>query len=292
MHPDFLVGFEDHYYIYPRTPDNEKRDILWNHFETNLANINEDVIIEDGVNIDLDLESGDVGIEDTMYEFLYQEYEYINCLSKYLKEWVRTIGIRDCLPRTSMIARHSEGFFITFNYTATLETVYKIPENKILHIHGSLRNHTPDPIIGHGNLRRIKDINLEIEEADKIYDEKRLSVCKVVRDYYETTLKDVKRYIPSLSWVSKINFEEIIVLGLSLEGVDMPYFRCIDILTGNKLVWKIYCHQEDEGPKKKQILVKEGIQADRINLLKASDFFDLQDDELAREYFKKINYCF
>ena len=43
--------------------------MLWNDLETNLANISEEVIIEQAVSIDMGLESGDVGIEDTLLPF-------------------------------------------------------------------------------------------------------------------------------------------------------------------------------------------------------------------------------
>ena len=65
--PSFLTAFEEHYDIYPNMSNNEKADLLWNELETNLANIDEDEIIDSGVSIDMNLESGDVGIEDTLY---------------------------------------------------------------------------------------------------------------------------------------------------------------------------------------------------------------------------------
>ena len=49
FYPDFLDSFEKHYNIYPNDSEKYKRNLLWNCFETNLANINEDVIIEDAL---------------------------------------------------------------------------------------------------------------------------------------------------------------------------------------------------------------------------------------------------
>lgn len=59
---------------------------MWNELETNLANIDEDVIIEDETSIEMNLESGDVGIEDTLYDYFSEEYQYIKKLAIYLKE--------------------------------------------------------------------------------------------------------------------------------------------------------------------------------------------------------------
>ena len=59
LYPDFLNSFEQHYYIYPKDADEYKKNLLWNSFESNLANIDEDIIIDDAVRMDLGLESGD-----------------------------------------------------------------------------------------------------------------------------------------------------------------------------------------------------------------------------------------
>ena len=48
------------------------------------------------------------------------------------------------------------------NYTAVLERVDGISEGRIIHIHGSLRDHECDPVLGHGNIERI-------EQIDEIY---------------------------------------------------------------------------------------------------------------------------
>ena len=55
--------------------DEKKAELRWNELETNLANIDEDVIIENAVSIDMDLEGGDVGIEDTLYQYFSDEYK-------------------------------------------------------------------------------------------------------------------------------------------------------------------------------------------------------------------------
>lgn len=81
MYPEFLSSFEDHYDIYPRMDEKEKREILWNELETNLANIDEDTIIDQAASIEMDLESGDVGIEDTLYYYFFSN-EYNDFTAK------------------------------------------------------------------------------------------------------------------------------------------------------------------------------------------------------------------
>ncbi|MFT8351732.1 AbiH family protein [Clostridium saccharoperbutylacetonicum] len=50
------------------------------------------------------------------------------------------------MPRTTIIDYKSNDMYVTFNYTSVLENVYKISENKITHIHGSLRMRDGNPI--------------------------------------------------------------------------------------------------------------------------------------------------
>ena len=220
-----MYAFESHYYIYPANYEEAQKNLLWNELEKNLANIDEDVIIDDALQMDIALESGDVGIEDTLYEYFTEEYKYIERLAKYLKQWVRTIRIRDVKPKTSLINNFQEALYITFNYTAVLERVYGISEGRIIHIHGSLRDHECDPVLGHGNIERIEQIDERLEEAGRMYDEKEISICKVIRDYYESTYKDVNRYVYKLSRVSNKNIDEIYVIGHSVAEVDFAIFQ-------------------------------------------------------------------
>ncbi|MBW9171224.1 bacteriophage abortive infection AbiH family protein [Clostridium estertheticum] len=284
--PRFLQQFEEKYNIYPYMNDDQKKDLLWNTFESNLANIDEDTIIDMAVSIDMGLESGDVGIEDTLYQFFSEEYYYINKLPAYLKLWIRTIKIRDTLPRTSLIKRTSGDVFLSFNYTAVLETVYRINDGNVIHIHGSLREYTDEPIIGHGNKKRIDSIQEKISKAEIIFDEKWSSICRSVKDYYLSTFKDVDKHSYKLSNIGDANIDEVIVIGHSLDGVDMPYFEKIDKFTGGDKKWTVYYHREDEKDFKRNNLLKTGIERSRIELRSSKEFYDLNDAEMKRKAFQ------
>lgn len=270
MYPEFLYAFESHYYIYPANYEEAQKNLLWNELEKNLANIDEDVIIDDALQMDIALESGDVGIEDTLYEYFTEEYKYIERLAKYLKQWVRTIRIRDVKPKTSLINNFQEALYITFNYTAVLERVYGISEGRIIHIHGSLRDHECDPVLGHGNIERIEQIDERLEEAGRMYDEKEISICKVIRDYYESTYKDVNRYVYKLSRVSNKNIDEIYVIGHSVAEVDLPYFRYIENCTHRQSNWIVYFFNKEEKDRTYKNLMDSGIQKSRIQMKEAS----------------------
>lgn len=274
LYRDFLYAFEEHYYIYPRADEDAKKKLLWNELESNLANIDEDVIIEQAVSIDMDLESGDVGIEDTLYYYFTDEYKYIRLLEKYLKQWVRTMRIRDINRPTTLITDVADATFITFNYTSVLETVYKIGEGKIIHIHGSLRERDGAPILGHGNKLKIKNIKEKRQIAEKEFNEKEISICKVVEDYYLQTHKDIIKYMHKLSILKNKDINEIIVIGHSLAGVDMPYFTNIDLFTNKKANWIVYYYSASESQKMFNNLVSCGVDKERIEMLQSYKFYD------------------
>ena len=275
MYPDFLKAFEEHYYIYPADDENAQKELLWNELEKNLANIDEDVIIDDAVGIEMDLESGDIGIEDTLYEYFTDEYKYIEQLAQYLKQWVRTIKIRDVSPKTTLISSKQDAMYITFNYTAVLEKVYGINEGKIIHIHGSLRERDDDPILGHGNDKRIQKIKERLQAAEREYNEKEISICRVVKDYYERTYKDVNKYMYGLLNLINMDIDEIIVIGHSVTGVDIPYFKNIDAFTHYKAKWIVYYFGDDEKQRIHDDMVQCGIQAGNIVMKNAREFYDI-----------------
>lgn len=273
-YPDFLNSFEKQYNIYPWN-DERKNDLLWSRFETNLANIDEDTIINDGVSINLDLESGDVGIEDTLYHHFSLEYEYINELAIYLKEWVASIKLDNCAMRTSIINSENKDIFLSFNYTNVLEEVYGINPNKIVHIHGSLNGENDNLVLGHGNIDRIINIKDRITKARNMFSEKESSIYSAIKDYYDKTYKDIGKNFKYLSIILENRITEIILIGLSLEGIDMPYFSLIDQYTGKRLMWHVYCYDMNEASSKKHSLINAGIDESRIKLESASNFYNL-----------------
>ncbi|WP_066872666.1 bacteriophage abortive infection AbiH family protein [Clostridium mediterraneense] len=273
-YPEFLYEFESNYNIYPNFMEAEKKEMLWNDFEMNLANIDEDIIIENAVSIDMGLESGDIGIEDTLRDYFSEQFEYINKLPHYLKLWVRSIRIRDVIPKTKFINCENDDMYLTFNYTSVLENVYKIREDKIIHIHGSLREHHGEPKIGHGNDKKIQDIKRRYEKACEIFNEKEVSISKVIENYYRSTYKDVKRYMIKLLDLKQKNIDEIIVIGHSLADVDMPYFQMINILIGSKVIWNVYYYDENKKEQMYDNLIKYGIKKEQIKMDNSINFFD------------------
>lgn len=78
----------------------------------------------------------------------------------YLRQWITEENRNLCniKPREEVKKFiNDEDEFISFNYTMTLETLYNIKANNVLHIHGCMGNYNPDEydrfqfILGHGS---------------------------------------------------------------------------------------------------------------------------------------------
>lgn len=270
---DFLQSFENAYNIYPGSNDTSKSELLWGDFEKNLANIDEDTIIGNVCNLDMGLESGDVGIKDTLYQHFSQEYNFFENLPIFLKRWIRSIRIRDLSPKTSLIFKDLDAKYITFNYTNVLEHAYTIPRNRIIHIHGSLKAKDGNPILGHGNFNRIHSIEEKQQEAEIQFDEKLSSICEVLGNHYNGTLKDTSLYIHRLSSLKGSEIEEVSVVGFSFADVDLPYLKEIDNLSVNKALWTIYYFKDSERTIFVDALKKCGISNGRTKLLHSDDFY-------------------
>ena len=107
-----------------------------------------------------------------------------------------------------------------------------------------------------------------------IEDEKpEINENQYLEEYYEQTFKDVNKFMYKLSSLSKKEFEEINIIGHSVAGIDLPYFKTLDMLTNQKLIWNIYYHELEEEQKMQQALIEIGICKNRIKMHPDTDFY-------------------
>ena len=146
----------------------------------------------------------------------------------------------------------SDGYYINFNYTHTLEDIYQIPSEQILHIHGEVGKNNLKLGYPQGNVKPEKyfyDVRAkgrgpyaEIEAEDYINNiedyyvrvayEGLLNKCKSF--YKEIELDILKDFLDKN--VCKI--EDIVVYGHSC-AIDFEYFRYLNIRYP-KAHWKFY----------------------------------------------------
>lgn len=89
------------------------------------------------------------------------------------------------------------------------------------------------------------------------------------------TYKDISKYMYKLFGLSEKDVNEIVVIGHSIAGVDLPYFKNIDIFTHRKANWNVYYYCDRERQKMFDSLISCGINKERIKMLQSDEFYDL-----------------
>jgi len=154
------------------------------------------------------------------------------------------------------------GIYLNFNYTLTLETIYRINSEHILHIHGYLLPGNDAQfsqlVLGHGD-RNVNiwpdddsEINPYYDEALNNIHQHLLSFIKPIEDIIEQN----KNF-----WTSLNKVTEIYVLGHSMEGVDFPYYEkiCQNIDKDN-VVWNFSYYSDSDLERIERIANKLGIE--------------------------------
>ncbi|SDP76227.1 bacteriophage abortive infection AbiH family protein [Clostridium gasigenes] len=253
------------------------KEYLWKDFETNLSNIDEATIIDGGEYMDLGLEGGDIGVEDTLDEYWQEQYGFIERLNEFVMSWIKKIDI-DTTIRTDVIDADTSNKFITFNYTLLLEEMYKVDKYNILHIHGSIDEDDTEPVIGHGNKEKMMQFREVAKEASEEYYEKKSSIYNAVANYYERTLKNVDYFLMcNRSFFKKLeDVKSISVIGHSLGDVDMPYFKGIKENVNKDTIWNIYYRDEGDDICFKNKIMSIGVNEDKIRVLHSEQFFNTE----------------
>lgn len=263
----------------------------WNDFENNLDTVElhdliDEYVSENQPNYGSD-DYRDADMSDAM-EYIKQDLDqFFSEIKEKFDEWVHTIDIPD---KQYMILKDFD-FFLTFNYTNTLEKLYNIPSSRILHIHGKANNNE-DLIIGHnGDPTHYKDgIEAEIPNTPTDFDPDEQQewmeahsddiVQIMARQGAEEAVLSLKKNTEQIITDNRIFFgrinqlEEINFYGFSFAPVDIPYVEAIAKNTNDNAVWNIYIYDEDIKARKAAEAVKASLQGYnfQINIMSTSVF--------------------
>ena len=209
----------------------------WNNFETSLANFCPDVITQIAER---------VNTSDILYDKIEKVLdELFQCVQEAFESWINQVKLSYSQVPFKL---DKNAYYLTFNYTKTLEQIYAIPDNQIYHIHSCVS----DPsqvhhkyVIGHDCDEKeinAKAINIPID-------------CRYLFvEFLNAWRKDCVQQIQSLEFqrllaiMKKVN--RVVVIGHSLSHVDHPYF--IELLNANKTAEWIRCIHEDSDTMRKE----------------------------------------
>lgn len=280
--PEFLIEFEKLYNCYPIidekcTPSiiERRRDrikeYLWKNFEENLSKFDMQTIFDVSESM-CDLMSndvGDVGVKDTMDVYWNDNYKFLYKVDELMLQWVKSISLSKIPKRCKFDA---DDLFLTFNYTQVLEEIYRIPENQVLHIHGSI--HDGEIIVGHGDNVIIEKLSSNVLQSQERFDEFGESVYEFIYKIQSKYLKDSKKIIfVNRSFFDNLKYvNEVYVMGHSFGKVDWAYFEEVN-KNIKGAVWNVYYHESNDKEAFDCLNKKIKLQKSKLNLEKSDKFW-------------------
>lgn len=229
---DFMVSMEQ---IFAHSSYNDGSTIeLWSDFENALGNLQIDQFIkkvadDNAIQDPEDEYYNDPGyLANQVHNFVEQIYmqhalEYVRSL---FREWILNIpNYDDIEPCFTIEDIETEGLFLTFNYTNTLETVYNIQPEQILHIHGCIFQEGSEIIVGHENMYN-RELYNEIEEELFGVD---VEIFPMMVEVMNGLRKNTKQIIQqNKDWFENLKnqgIKEIYLYGLSFGEIDDAYYK-------------------------------------------------------------------
>ncbi|WP_446788358.1 bacteriophage abortive infection AbiH family protein [Macellibacteroides fermentans] len=286
---DFLKENDPNVYSLVETYLGNVKD-FWSEFEANLALLDDDHILNH-VSRYLDSYDSEDWSDANHHDYQYEIKKIIEPLISGLKhnyiDWVLQLEIKH--SKNQMLDIESDSLYLSFNYTSTLEKLYRIKNSNINHIHGKVINSDSDLIFGHDYKKPTNKTDLNIirkefgKEAYNEYleelsgDDVRVTEGNdIINSYFTNTYKPTSDIIKeNKAFFNKMkNIKEVIIIGHSLGKVDIPYFEEIfKRINNSKVKWIATYHIEKDFLKHRQFLKNIGVKDEQINIVKMDYFY-------------------
>lgn len=247
-------------------------DVWWRTFEESLANFDPDKYPKDVVRKpffntlnDFRKKYGD----DVCHKFDDYENQYPEDLSKpYIRasliaeiemnilkqklsyafgEWVKDLP----KPDESLMVKdlNKDALFFTFNYTRTLEDLYGIDEDQVVHLHGSIdrgifefgHNKTFEEMIEQDLDKHAYERNPLLDKGE---DEARTAMFQVVEELKKPVDEIIDEHSNDFNKLEGL--KEMEILGMSYSPIDLPYLERIIEVTGKDIKVILGWHSDED----------------------------------------------
>ena len=270
--------------------DTEETNSWWSMFENHLVDLDVyDEIIELAAEYSIDYGSDDFRESDRYVGAIESEIKFEDLVENILanfNEWINSLWI---LPIKKIMNNiDKEAFYINFNYTQTLETIYGVPQERVIHLHGKVGDN--NYVLGHGRTfeyinKKIKDNNLppkglseeELEEwYSENYDEVYENIVESTTSKFYSYKKNVDKIIEAHSdlFDKLSNIRKICIYGYSFSDIDNPYIeKIIDTVKDkSNLFFEVSWFSEIDKVNINNFLNNVSISDKQIKLIKLEDF--------------------
>lgn len=245
------------------------KDGLWNDFEKSLGTFDHGAFYSDYDYTDPSSDSFKLsdmfGVEDELTE---KAEMMIEKMSQALFDWLDEIDYSN--KGYKMLLLDTRARYLTFNYTATLNRLYYIPDENILHIHHSIAAHGSDLVFGHGST--IEEVSLLDDKGNGNYPSSSYSNAEsaskmLLAHFYKDTQDIIRKNVEFFDNLWDIG--EIIVLGHSLNDIDLSYFEYLNKIV-HKAKWTISYYDDSEPEKMSNALSRVGVES-HLSFIKLDD---------------------
>lgn len=163
----------------------------------------------------------------------------ISQITNMVNKWAKSIDISG-VTKDELLMLPKESFYLTFNYTLTLEEVYKIPLSQICHIHGNTR--LGSVIVGHDDSI---DEKIYQYEENQYTENSKVELARINNEYlYKNGYGNILNHQDFFKKIKDVC--RIVVLGHSLSEIDRMYFGHVIRSTQKETHWHISKHQPSD----------------------------------------------
>lgn len=249
----------------------------WSNLEQALANIDTHYVVDRASEYLVPYSAEDWS-DSYHHDYSFEIGTIIKGLSEGLKtrftEWITDLHIPSpAKVGTKILNLDMAATYLTFNYTSTLSTTYKVPRANVLYIHGEAESQNQDIILGHGwNPRDIPSLNNVPNPAS--LDTRVMEGNEIINRYFGVTFKNTSSIIAAnQSFFNGLSdMSKIYVLGHSISEVDIPYFNTIiQSINADKVHWRISYHGNDELMKHQKTMNQLGIENNKLSFCALQD---------------------
>lgn len=212
---------------------------------------------------------------DYQYEMEKEIEALSNQLVEELADWIDSVPIPNPHHTPRLLEIDPASRFLSFNYTRTLERLYRVDPRRVLYVHGATGSDAGPIVLGHA--WKQEPAEGPAEEGDEQWerDPRVQEGERIIQRYFADTFKPTadilerhRAFFDSLSDV-----EEVYVWGHSLSPVDLPYFKMIVAATYKASPrWFVSYHSDEEKARHTDVLKNIGLEAERIDLRPLSEF--------------------
>lgn len=175
---------------------------------------------------------------------LFDVFQY--CFEEWAYEILDTLDV----PKRTYLEKN-DSYFINFNYTDTLQLLYKIPEDRVFHIHGRASKYE-HLIFGHNQYHKSIEYDRPFVQL----------VCQELDNYYKNPCDNYCKRPWNID-----NAEHIYVYGLSFSPVDEGYLDWILHSTPLTSGWEISWYSDKDKERISAYISKHPSLLNRVNLI-------------------------